>query len=70
MTRALEEAVRKASELPDDQQDALAALILAEIEDDAKWSEAFANSQDVLERLAQEGRAEYRAGRTQPLDPQ
>ncbi len=69
MTRLLEEAFRKASELPEAEQDALAASILADLEDERRWSEAFANSQDLLARLAAEAREEYRAGRTLPLDP-
>lgn len=69
MTRLLEEAFRKASELSEAEQDALAASILADLEDERRWSEAFANSQDLLAELAAEARKEYRAGRTLPLDP-
>ena len=68
MTKALEEVLRKVRELPDEQQDALALLILAEIDDEARWVEAFAGYQDVLERLAREALSEYRAGSTLPLD--
>ncbi len=70
MTRLLEEAFRKATSLPDSEQDALAAAILADLEDERKWTDAFANSQDLLAELAEEARADYRAGRTTPLDPQ
>jgi hypothetical protein len=70
MTRLLEEAFRKATALPDAEQDALAAAILADLEDERKWTEAFANSQDLLAELAEEARADHRAGRTRPLDPQ
>jgi hypothetical protein len=69
VTRLLEEAFRKASELSEAEQDALAASILADLEDERRWSEAFANSQDLLAELAAEAREEYRAGRTLPLDP-
>ncbi len=69
MTRLLEEAFRKASELSEAEQDALAASILAELEDERRWSEAFANSQDLLAELAAEAREEFRAGLTLPLDP-
>jgi hypothetical protein len=68
MTKAFEEAVEAARKLPDAQQDALAALMLAEIRDEEKWAEAFANSHEALEILAREARAEYRAGKTLPLD--
>lgn len=69
MTALLEKAVSKASALPDEQQDALAALLLAEIEDEAQWDAVFAGSQDVLSVLAAEAMAEHRAGETQHLDP-
>ncbi len=59
----------KAAELPDDQQDALAALLLEEIEDEARWDAAFAGSQDVLAQMAAEAMEEHRAGKTQDLDP-
>ena len=60
MTRLLEEAFRKASALPDAEQDALAAVILADLEDERRWNETFANSQDLLADMAREARAEYR----------
>jgi hypothetical protein len=69
VTRLLEEAFRKASELSEAEQDALAASILADLEDERRWSESFANSQDLLAELAAEAREEYRTGRTLPLDP-
>ncbi|HEX2187707.1 MAG TPA: hypothetical protein VHG51_02355 [Longimicrobiaceae bacterium] len=69
MTDLLEEAFRKASALPEAEQDALAASILADLEDESRWSEAFANTQDLLAELAAEAREEHRAGRTFPLDP-
>ena len=69
MTRLLQEAFRKASELCEAEQDALAAAILADLEGERRWSQAFANSQDLLSRLAAEARQEYRAGHTLPLDP-
>jgi hypothetical protein len=70
MTRLLEEAFRKATALPDAEQDALAAAILADLEDERKWTEAFANSQGLLAELAEEAHADHLAGRTTPLDPQ
>ena len=54
MTKLLEEALSRARELPAEQQDALATLILEEIEDEARWDATFAQSLAVLERLAAE----------------
>src|SRR3990170_1137938 len=58
MTKLLERAVEKVRKLPDLEQDAIAALILEELEDEARWEKAFAHSQDALAKLAQEAMAE------------
>lgn len=65
MTKALEAAFQAASSLPDEEQEALAKTILAEVAFDA----LIASRPDALERLADEALVEYRAGRTLPLDP-
>ena len=44
-----------------DDLDAIASIILEEIEDDARWRAAFAKSQEALVRLADEARAEIAA---------
>jgi hypothetical protein len=43
-------------------------MILAEIEDEKKWSEAFARSQDKLADMAKEAVAEHKAGKTRSMD--
>jgi hypothetical protein len=68
MTR-LEQAVAKARELPQEQQDALAQLILEEIEADSLWEKALARSPEKLATLADKASADHEAGRTLPLDP-
>jgi hypothetical protein len=40
-------AIAKASKLSEDDQDALAALLLKEIESEGRWSDLFAQSQDL-----------------------
>ncbi len=69
MTKLLERAVEKARKLPDPEQDAIAVLILEELEDEGRWEKAFARSQDALAKLAQEAMVEDRAGKTKQLDP-
>ncbi|MFH0341388.1 MAG: hypothetical protein ACHBNF_04505 [Chromatiales bacterium] len=69
MTKLLERAVKKLEALPDSEQDAIAALILEELEDEARWDKTFARTQDALARLAAEAMAEDRAGKTEALDP-
>ncbi|MEH2257635.1 hypothetical protein [Nostoc sp.] len=68
MTELLEQASAKLKNLPANEQDAIAAMILEELEDEHSWDEAFARSPDVLAFLATEAMAEYRAGKTQELD--
>ncbi len=69
MTKLLEKAFAEAAKLPDDDQDALAQALLAELASERRWDELFAASPDVLSDLAEEALAEHRAGRTKPLDP-
>jgi aspartate/glutamate racemase len=69
MTELLERAVKKVKSLPDSEQDAIATLILEELEDEIRWDQAFARSQDVLAKLAAEARDEVRAGKAEALDP-
>lgn len=69
MTELLERAIARLKTLPTSEQDAIAAMILEELEDEIQWDEAFANSKDALAKLAAEAMAEYRAGKTQELDP-
>lgn len=70
MTKLLERAVAEVKKLPENEQDAIAMLILEELEDEARWDKAFARSQDALAKLAAEAMAEDRAGETQELEPE
>lgn len=69
MTTLLEKAMSEASRLPEEEQDAFAAWILAELESERRWDDLFSRSQDLLAKMADEARREYRAGLTEPLDP-
>ena len=68
MTQALTSAVAEATKLPPAEQDALAAFLLEEIASEHRWSQSFAKSQGVLESLASEALAEFKAGKAKPLD--
>ena len=70
MTELLEQAIAKLKTLPAKEQDAIAAMVLEELEDEIRWDTAFRNSKDALAKLAAEAMAEHRAGKTQELDPQ
>ena len=63
MTALLEHALAKVRELPKTEQDAIAAIMLEEISDEARWVAAFARSQDRLVKLAEKARLDVRAGR-------
>ncbi|MDB9512402.1 hypothetical protein PN499_14520 [Kamptonema animale CS-326] len=69
MTELLEQAIDRLKTLPASEQDAIASLILEELEDEMRWDEAFKRSKDALAFLAAEAMAEYRTGKTQELDP-
>ena len=68
MTEAQTFAVAVATKLPPAEQDALAAILLGEIASEQHWSSSFAKSEAVLEALAAEALADFRAGKTKPLD--
>ncbi|MGL4623200.1 hypothetical protein [Chroococcidiopsis sp.] len=70
MTELLEQAIARLKTLPANEQDAIAIRILEELEDNLLWEEAFARSPDALAKLAATAMAEYRAGKTQELDPE
>ncbi|BAY76893.1 hypothetical protein NIES25_33510 [Nostoc linckia NIES-25] len=70
MTELLEKAIARLKTLPPSEQDAIAAMILEELEDEIQWDEAFASSKDTLAKLAAEAMAEYHALKTQELDPE
>jgi hypothetical protein len=69
MTKLLEEAFSKAKSLTDSEQDAIARLLLDELESDRKWDEVFAKSPEKLSKLADAAWTEHEAGNSEPLDP-
>ena len=70
MTELLERAIARLQTLSESEQDAIAAMILEEIEDDRRWDESFSRSPDLLAKLAASAMTEYHAGQTQELDPE
>ena len=69
MTRLLEKAFEKASELSEAEQDDFAAFILDDLNSEHRWERAFEDSQDELGQLADEALDEHEAGDSQELDP-
>ncbi|MGB3654563.1 MAG: hypothetical protein WBA41_25600 [Rivularia sp. (in: cyanobacteria)] len=58
MTELLQQAIAKLKSLPTTEQDAIAKMILEELEDERKWDESFARSPELLAKLAVEAMAE------------
>lgn len=68
MTKLLENAFHKASKLPEIEQNVIGRWLLDEIKADKEWDKLFAESEDVLEHLAQEALVEHEKGKTKNLD--
>jgi methylase of polypeptide subunit release factors len=69
MTNLLDEAYAAAKELPEEEQEAIGAVLLAEIDADRRWEELLAQPSDVIERMAEQALENHRLGKTLPLDP-
>ena len=67
MTQLLEKVLTEVYKLPPEKQDTIAALILEELDDERRWSAAFAESQDKLAQLARKVRADIKAGRIKKM---
>jgi hypothetical protein len=63
MSPLLDQAVAEARKLPDAEQDAIAALILEEIEDDRQWEASLARSPAKLAALVARAEEQVREGR-------
>jgi hypothetical protein len=64
MTDLLERAIAQLQNAPIDRQDAIATLILEELEAEQAWDASFTQSPDLLAKLAAEAMAEHHAGKT------
>ncbi len=69
MTELLQKAISQIQKLPPDQQDAIAARFLAELQDEQKWETRFAaTTDDLWDRMAATVRQEIAAGETVSLE--
>ena len=68
MTPLLEKALSEVYKLSPEEQDAIASVILEELEDEQRWNKAFAESQDKLAQLAHKVRADIKAGHSKKMD--
>jgi hypothetical protein len=68
MTELLERVIAQLKTLPDNEQDAIAARLLAEMEDEQAWKAQFESTTDnQWDRMAEMVRQEIAAGDTTPL---
>ncbi len=68
MTHQLENAIKKLSKLPEREQNAMARWILDEINSDKKWDKLFADSEDQLQKMAEDALEDYSKDKTKQLD--
>lgn len=69
MTELLQQAIAEIEKLPPDEQDAIAARILADLEDERAWRIQFeATTNEQWDKLAATVRQEIASGDTLPLD--
>lgn len=68
VAKILERAFNEASKLSEEEQEQLAAWILAELKSENGWSRAFSESQSGLVKLANEAFEDEAEGRTEDLD--
>ena len=69
MTLLLEKVFVEVEKLSETEQNALARWLLDELSSERRWDKAFAESEEDLEKLADEALAEQKKQRTHPLDP-
>jgi hypothetical protein len=67
MTTLLEKALAEVTKLTPEAQDAIAALILEELDDEQRWDTTFAATQPQLAKLAAQVREDIRAGRVRNI---
>jgi hypothetical protein len=60
MGKVLQQALTELTKLPEGEQDAVGAWILAELESERRWDDLFARSADLLEEMAAEAVREDR----------
>jgi hypothetical protein len=68
MTERLKQAFEEASKLSQEEQDALAEVLLADLAAETKWSQLFGGSEEKLGQLGEEALNDFRKGKTRPFD--
>jgi len=69
MTELLKKAFDAVSRLPEEEQDAVAEWLLAELASEEGWEKRFAETHNSLSVLAREALNEQERGETEELNP-
>jgi hypothetical protein len=69
MTKALQQAIERLQQAPAERQDALAALLLHELDEDERWSRSTAANSEKLKGFAEGILEADRRGECETLDP-
>jgi hypothetical protein len=66
MTSLMSQVVQRLESLPQAQQEAVASLLLEELDGESRWDDALVGSQDILGQLAQQALSVHEKGQTVP----
>lgn len=69
MNKMLEQAFAEAAKLPEDAREAIASLLMQEIEAERGWDGRFAETEDLLGKLVHQAREDVARGDVLPYDP-
>ncbi|MGP0060157.1 MAG: hypothetical protein ACLPID_12810 [Beijerinckiaceae bacterium] len=67
MNKMLEHAIAELARLPEDEQEAIACLIIEEMEAERGFDERFAASENKLAELARRAKEQHALGETTPF---
>lgn len=68
MVRSLQDAFDRINRLPADEQEDLAAFIMAELDAEQRWTHLISKSTDTLKKLADEALSEHKQDKTRPFE--
>lgn len=69
MIKTLELAIERLRQMPEDRQEAIARLLLHEIDEDEAWTQSTARHEGRLRQLVDDVLEADRRGECEPLDP-
>ncbi len=69
MGKLLKPTISEASKLPESEQEAIGAWLLAEMESERRWDDLFAKPNATLEQMADQTLKDHKQGLSTVLDP-